>query len=353
MSQLDRKLSRHDQLSFEELVKVSGEDVRMRRDIARGVYFFNQGYFTNNEVPFIKINLLSENFIKITSAIIRIQRVWKGFKVRRSLKQELTSEYTRQRAACRIQRWFRNLKFSHRKNFMTEQVRFLKSFTSNCFYMRIKDYLQLMKNEKSSYIKFLEQNIVPYFNHDTSSLTVFWDRNADNPTVRQNYSLRKKLFTSHFHERVFDGKYEMLLPNNERQNEEVPLNYLLHFETLASTVQKKGEKFVEIECKSKYECRFRVLSLITLNYQVNKRTEAFQFFNKECFQSHELKGKKPIFNSNSIFIRLKESVFEMEPSDRMENFEYTVKSKFYLTSESTKKPVRFEESLCITILQNK
>ena len=52
-------------------------------------------------------------------------------------------------------------------------------------------------------------------------------------------------------------------------------------------------------------------------------------------------------------MRLKETKLEVEPNDQIENFEYAVKSKFYLNSEISKKPVKFEESLFINILQKK
>ena len=86
---------------------------------------------------------------------MRIQRVWRGSKIRKQVRQELAENYTKKRAATRIQRWFRNLKFNHRKNFIAENVRFLKSFTSNSFYIPIKDYLQVTQTENSNYIKFL------------------------------------------------------------------------------------------------------------------------------------------------------------------------------------------------------
>ena len=51
----------------------------MRQDVVRGVYFYNVGYFTNGQIPHLKINVFSEYFIKKMSAIVRIQKCWRGY----------------------------------------------------------------------------------------------------------------------------------------------------------------------------------------------------------------------------------------------------------------------------------
>ena len=68
-------------------MKVEAEDTRMRQDIVRGIYFYNNGYFTNGEIPVIKINVFSEHFIKKMSAIVRIQKCWRGYQERKHIKK--------------------------------------------------------------------------------------------------------------------------------------------------------------------------------------------------------------------------------------------------------------------------
>lgn len=106
-------------MELSELLKISGNgNKQLLRDIVRGVYFYNMGYLTNCVVPVQKINILSEYSIKRVTAILRIQRMWRGANLRKKIMKIARKNYLNTRAAAKIQRWYRNLSINHRKNFM-------------------------------------------------------------------------------------------------------------------------------------------------------------------------------------------------------------------------------------------
>lgn len=125
-----------DKLNLSELKKVSGnKEVLM--DIIRGVYFYNTGYLTKSKIPTKKINILSQYCIKKISYVIKIQKAWKGVRLRRKLSQILKDIYTRQRAAIKIQRWIRNLSVKHRHYFILNMIEYLNTFNSEYFYIKV------------------------------------------------------------------------------------------------------------------------------------------------------------------------------------------------------------------------
>ena len=114
-----------------ELLIVNGNgNKQLMRDIVRGIYFYNMGYLTNCTAPTQKINMLSQYCIKRTTAILRIQKMWRGASFRKKVMQIARKNYLKNRAAVKIQRWYRNLPSSHRKIFILDSSKMLKSFNN-------------------------------------------------------------------------------------------------------------------------------------------------------------------------------------------------------------------------------
>ena len=51
MSRMDQSYKNHQTLEFSELIKISALDEGIRKDIVRGIYFYNTGILTNGELP--------------------------------------------------------------------------------------------------------------------------------------------------------------------------------------------------------------------------------------------------------------------------------------------------------------
>jgi hypothetical protein len=73
----------------------------------------------NYEFPF-----LLERLAIRQKAAVSIQRVWRGFKVRKSVNAYL--KIKEKESAIRIQRWVRKLPFIHRRKFLLEVTHYLK-----------------------------------------------------------------------------------------------------------------------------------------------------------------------------------------------------------------------------------
>ena len=123
-----------------ELKKVCGSK-QLLKDIVRGVYFYNMGYLTNCDLPTHKIDILSDYSIKKMTAILKIQKVWRGISFRRRIMRTAKANYRISRAAVKIQRWFRNLQWNHRKIFMFDMCQFLRNFNSDSFYIKMSEYM--------------------------------------------------------------------------------------------------------------------------------------------------------------------------------------------------------------------
>jgi hypothetical protein len=63
--------------------------------------------------------------------------MWRGSHLRRKIREFAKQNYLRNRAATKIQRWFRNLRLNHRKLFMLEMEQFLRSFNNDTFYINL------------------------------------------------------------------------------------------------------------------------------------------------------------------------------------------------------------------------
>lgn len=73
--------------NLSELSYVGG-DQKMLRDVVRGVYFYNLGHLTGSRKPENKIEILSESHIKKVCAAQVIQRIWRGYSLRKNFKQK-------------------------------------------------------------------------------------------------------------------------------------------------------------------------------------------------------------------------------------------------------------------------
>lgn len=101
-------------MDLSELKKINGSR-QVLKDIVRGCFFYNMGYLTNCAIPTQKINFLSEYSIRKISAIIKIQRMWRGANLRKKIKDVARKNFIINRAAVKIQRWYRNLARFHRQ----------------------------------------------------------------------------------------------------------------------------------------------------------------------------------------------------------------------------------------------
>jgi hypothetical protein len=124
-------------------MKICRGTVGMLRDLVRGVYFYNSGYLTKSVVPALKVSLLTEFSMKRISSVLTIQRVWRGVMTRKKLKGIVNDLFTKQRASVKIQRWLRNLPYSHRKLFMLNMIEVLQNFNSQTFYVPLQKYLAI------------------------------------------------------------------------------------------------------------------------------------------------------------------------------------------------------------------
>ncbi len=73
----------------------------------------------NYEFPFLLEGLAARQM-----AAVSIQRIWRGYKVRKSVNAYL--KIKEKESAIRIQRWIRRLPFIHRRKFLLEVTHYLK-----------------------------------------------------------------------------------------------------------------------------------------------------------------------------------------------------------------------------------
>lgn len=139
MENIKKSLISKKNMDLNELKKIKGSK-QLLKDIVRGVYFYNMGYLTNCNTPTGKINILSDYSIKRTTAILKIQRVWRGISFRRKIMKTAKANYRLSRAAVKIQRWFRNLQWNHRRIFMFDMCQFLRNYNNDSFYIKMDEY---------------------------------------------------------------------------------------------------------------------------------------------------------------------------------------------------------------------
>jgi hypothetical protein len=101
--------------------------------------------------------ILPERTVHESSFILTVQKLWRGYVVRKSYRKQLLDNIGRSRAAIRIQRWFRRLPFHHRKRFMAYSKPFLSQFIDSKVLFSMDDYLKLGEKAKRGRMRFIEQ----------------------------------------------------------------------------------------------------------------------------------------------------------------------------------------------------
>ena len=89
MKKIDEDFQNNRKTNLSELTEVVGP-VNILRDVARGIYFYNLGHLTEGKRPDKKIDILSEYFIRKVSSVLTIQRIWKGYCLRKRMKESLS-----------------------------------------------------------------------------------------------------------------------------------------------------------------------------------------------------------------------------------------------------------------------
>jgi hypothetical protein len=64
------------------MITING-DPQIIKDISRGIYFFNTRRITSPELTTERINFFSKSHIVKISSVTLIQRVWRGYVVRK------------------------------------------------------------------------------------------------------------------------------------------------------------------------------------------------------------------------------------------------------------------------------
>lgn len=70
--------------------------------------------------------------------------MWRGFILRKRIKNTIKVNFIQNRAAKKIQRWYRNLPWNHRRIFMFDMTKLLKSFKTEYFYVRLDEYMSVV-----------------------------------------------------------------------------------------------------------------------------------------------------------------------------------------------------------------
>ena len=89
MKKIDEDFQNNRKTNLSELTEVIAP-YNILKDVARGVYFYNLGHLTEGKKPEGKIDLLSEYFIRKVSSALTIQRIWKGYCLRKRMKESLS-----------------------------------------------------------------------------------------------------------------------------------------------------------------------------------------------------------------------------------------------------------------------
>lgn len=183
-------------MNLSELVQINGS-FQVLKDLVRLIYFYNMGYLTEGTAPSLKINFLSEFSINKMSSILKIQKMWRSRSLRKKLSKVIKLNFTRQRAAMKIQRWYRSLSWNHRRIFMITNLKILRNFGEEVFYVKLDDYMQMVasKEEIEDRISFAEQYTLPFIHKVSQKLTLSWDFNSKSQSAKINHRIEKPLFS--------------------------------------------------------------------------------------------------------------------------------------------------------------
>jgi len=87
----------------------------MLKDIVKNIFLFNTGALPDCEVKNKRIQIFSEAMLDRGASAVKIQKVWRGYQLRKKHEKYLRSILKMQRAAIRIQRWVRRLPLDRKK----------------------------------------------------------------------------------------------------------------------------------------------------------------------------------------------------------------------------------------------
>ena len=167
MKKIDQNFMKNRKNNLSELTEIIASP-NVLKDVVRGIFFYNLGHLTGGNRPEKKIDSLSQFHIRKISSVLTIQRLWKGYLLRKKMKKTLSEKYTQSRAVVKIQRWLRGLRWKHRRDFIFEQGRYLKLFTDKIYYIKMSEYLKIVSNYYNPLtdlrLSFNEQHISAYIN---------------------------------------------------------------------------------------------------------------------------------------------------------------------------------------------
>lgn len=124
---------------FDSLMVLEGSETALK-DLCRTVNYYNKGLLDKKDR---RVCIVPEMIIHRITASTVVQKLWRGYSIRKKIKAEVFELIKASRAATRIQRWFRKLPFIHRRNFMILIRRALRRYLDCRIVIPMDVYLKM------------------------------------------------------------------------------------------------------------------------------------------------------------------------------------------------------------------